>query len=60
MISKDGGGEVGGLIVEEADGDWGSIEKQEEKLEKEVSEARCGVCTCAASHLCHLHLGLVL
>ena len=29
-------------------------------MEKEVSEARCGVCTCAASHLCHLHLGLAI
>ena len=29
-------------------------------METEVSEARCGVYTCAASHLCHLHLGLVL
>ena len=27
-------------------------------MEKEVSEARCGFCTCVASHLCHMHLGL--
>ena len=59
MTSKDGGGEVGG-VGEEAGGDWGSIEEQEENMEREVSEARCGVCTCVASHLCHLHLGLVL
>ena len=27
-------------------------------MEKEISEARCGFCTCADSHLCHLHLGV--